>query len=294
MPQCGSRWVNLRMARSLRLTAPRPDPSRNAKSRWRTSLPRVSATSRSQPGCSSPSGRWRRMSATSWISSDSNHGLRSRAGSPPTASNSRWGSADALYGKHGGRSDDGAGSGERVQHAVAAATDGQDGGRERWRDRKRESARDVEHAEILGGGAPVRQNIDDKRKVDGQVDPETEPADRHANQETVEVAGDGDHEQRQAIHDRSGKNEDLPSAYSVREPATGERRGDEDGGLEERAEAYLLRDLGLSAADLLQQVIRLVGDQEGIGQDEHQPARERPREVGALSRIDIEGARNFP
>ena len=30
------------------------------------------------------------------------------------------GSADALYGKHGGRSDDGAGSRERVQHAVAA------------------------------------------------------------------------------------------------------------------------------------------------------------------------------
>ena len=50
--------------------------------------------------------------------------------------------------------------------------------------------------------------------------PETEPADRHANEETVEVAGDGDHEQRQAIDDRSGKDEDLPSASPVREPAT--------------------------------------------------------------------------
>src|SRR5260370_41289704 len=140
------------------------------------------------------SGRWRRMSATSWISSDSNHGLRSRAGSRPTARSLRWGSADALYGKHGGRSDDGAGSRERVQHAVAAATDSQDGGRERWRDRKWKSACDVEHAEILRGGAQVRQNIDNKRKVDGQVDPETEPADRHANDGTVEGAGDTDHE----------------------------------------------------------------------------------------------------
>ena len=39
-------------------------------------------------------------------------------------------SADALYGQHGGRADDRAGSRERVQHAVAAATDSQDGGRE--------------------------------------------------------------------------------------------------------------------------------------------------------------------
>src|SRR5207302_11311922 len=83
-----------------------------------------------------------------------------------------------------------------------------------------------------------------KRKVDGQVDPETEPADRHANEETVEIAGDGDHEQRQAIHDRRGKNEHLPSACPVREPATGKGRGDEDGGLSECAEEYLLRDLG--------------------------------------------------
>src|SRR5437879_3525543 len=91
-----------------------------------------------------------------------------------------------------------------------------------------------------------------------------------------------------------GKNEDLPSACPVREPATGEGRGDEDGGLGECVEEYLLRDLGHTAADLLQQVVGLVGDQEGIGQDEHQTARESPREVRALSRIDIERARNFP
>src|SRR5438132_4122039 len=265
------------ITRSPRRMATKPDPSPRGKSRSPSWLPRVSATSRSRPGCSFPSGRWRRMSATSWISSDSNHGLRSRAGSRPTARRS----ADALYGKHGGRSDDGAGSRECVQHAVAAATDSQDGGRERWRDRKWKSACDVEHTEILRGGAPVRQNIDNKRKVDGQVDPETKPADRHANEETVEAAGDGDHEQGQAIHNRRGKNEDLPSACPVREPATGEGRGDEDGGLGECAEEYLLRDLGHSAADLLQQVVGLVGDQEGIGQDEHQTARESPREVGA-------------
>jgi hypothetical protein len=40
--------------------------------------------------------------------------------------------------------------------------------------------------------------------------------------------------------------------------------GDEDGGLGECAEEYLLRDLVDSAADLLQQVVGLVGDQEGI------------------------------
>src|SRR5437868_4610872 len=198
--------------------AAKPDPLPGGNSRSPSWLPRVSATSRSQPGCSSPSGRWRRMSAISWISSDSNHGLRSRSGSRPTARSLRWDSADALDGKHGGRADDGAGAREGVQHAVAAATDGQDGGRERWRDRKWKSAGDVEHAKILRGGGRVRQNIDDKRKVDGQVDPETEPADRHANQETVEVAGHGDDEQRQAVHDRSGKNEDLPSACLVREP----------------------------------------------------------------------------
>src|SRR5947209_11901432 len=197
------------LTRSLLREAAKADPSPGGKSRSPSWLPRGSATSRSQPGCSSPSEQWQRMSATSWISSDSSHGRRSRAGSRPTA---RSLSADTLDGQHGGRSDDGAGSGERVQHAVAAATDGQDDGRERWRDRKWKSACDVEHAEILRGGARVRQNIDDKRKVDGQVDPEAEPADRHANEETVEVAGAGDHEQRQAIHDRRGKNEDLPSA----------------------------------------------------------------------------------
>src|SRR5437660_9780999 len=193
------------ITRLPRRMAAKPDPSPGGKSRSPSWLPRVSATSRSRPGCSSPSGRWRRMSATSWISSDSNHALRSRAGSRPSTRSFGWGSADALYGKHSGRSDDGAGSRERVQHAVAAATDGQDRGRERGRDRKWKSARDVEHTEILRGGARVRQNIDNKRKVDGQVDPETQPADRHANDETVDVAGDGDHEQRQAIHDRSGK-----------------------------------------------------------------------------------------
>src|SRR4030088_2416327 len=212
--------------------AAKQDPSAGGKSRSPSWLPRVSATSRSRPGCSSPSGRWRRMSATSWTSSDSNHGLRPPAGSRPTARSLRWGSADALYVKHGVRSDDRAGSRERVQHAVAAATDGQDSGREGWRDRTWKCACDIEHAEILGGGVRVRQHIDNKRKVDGQVDPETEPADRHANEETVEVAGDGDHEQGKAIHDRRGKNEDLPSACPVREPATGEGRGDEDGGLD--------------------------------------------------------------
>ena len=162
------------------------------------------------------------------------------------------------------------------------------------RDGKRKSAGHVEHAEILGGVVLVRQHVDNEREVDGQVDAEAESADGHANEETVEVAGDGDHEHRQAVHDRRGEDEDLPSARPVRESAADEGRGDDDDGLGECAEEYLLRYLGLGAADLLQQVVGLVGDQEGIGQDEHEAAGESPGEVGVLPRIDVERAGEFP
>ena len=80
----------------------------------------------------------------------------------------------------------------------------------------------------------------------------------------------------------------------VRQSATDERRGNEHGGLNECAEEDLLRYFVRGTADLLDQIVRLVHDQEGIGQDEHQTAGESPREIGALSRIDIERARNFP
>jgi hypothetical protein len=90
------------------------------------------------------------------------------------------------------------------------------------------------------------------------------------------------------------KDEDLPSARPIRKPPTNEGGGDEDGGLGECAEEYLLRDLSHGAADLLEQVVSLVGNEECICEDEHEAARESPREVGAFSRIDIERARNFP
>ena len=65
-------------------------------------------------------------------------------------------------------------------------------------------------------------------------------------------------------------------------------------GLDEGAEEDLLRHLGLGAADLVQQVVGLVGDQEGVGQNEHEAAGESPGEVRVLSRIDVECAGEFP
>src|SRR5207237_6350901 len=91
-----------------------------------------------------------------------------------------------------------------------------------------------------------------------------------------------------------GDDEDVPAASPIRELAADQRRGDEDAGLGQCAEKYLLRYLGLSAADLLEQVVGLVGDQEGIGQDEHQAAGESPGEVWALPRIDVESAGELP
>jgi hypothetical protein len=124
--------------------------------------------------------------------------------------------------------------------------------------------------------------------------PKPEPADGHADEETVEVAGDGDHEHRHAVHDRRDDHEDLPSARPVRQLATDEGSGDDDNGLGECAKEYLLRYIACGAADLVQQVVGLVGDQEGVGQNEHEAAGESPGEVGALPRIDVERAGKFP
>ncbi len=151
-----------------------------------------------------------------------------------------------------------------------------------------------EYAQILGDVVAGWQHVDDEREVDGEVHAEAESADGHADKEAVEVARDGYHEQRQAVDDSCGEDEDLPAASPIRELAADQRRGDEDAGLGQCAEKYLLRYLGLSAADLLEQVVGLVGDQEGIGQDEHQAASESPGEVWALPRIDVESAGELP
>ncbi|MDQ2914620.1 MAG: CoA transferase, partial [Chloroflexota bacterium] len=108
--------------------------------------------------------------------------------------------ADTLHGKDGEGSDDGAGAGDHVENAVTAATNDED----RRRDRKGKRAGDVEHAEILGGRVSVRQDIDNQREVHCHVHAEAEPADRHADEEGVEVGGAGDHQQREAIHDWTG------------------------------------------------------------------------------------------
>jgi hypothetical protein len=91
-----------------------------------------------------------------------------------------------------------------------------------------------------------------------------------------------------APYDRRGEHEDFPPARSVRKFAADEGSGDDDDGLNECAQEYLLRYLGLGAADLFQQVVGLVGSQEGVGQNEHEAADESPGEVWVPSRIDIE------
>ena len=88
--------------------------------------------------------------------------------------------------------------------------------------------------------------------------------------------------------------EDLPSAGPVGEPATDEGGGDDDDGLGEGAEEDLVRHVGLGAADLVQQVVGLVGGQERVGQDEHEAAGEGPGEVRALARVDVERAGELP
>ena len=87
------------------------------------------------------------------------------------------------------------------------------------------------------------------------------------------------------IFRRPVRSESLPP---TREAAT------TDDGLDERAEEDLLRHVGLGAADLVQQVVGLVRDQEGVGQNEQETTDERPGEVRALPRIDVERAGEFP
>src|SRR6185437_10397450 len=82
-------------------------------------------------------------------------------------------------------------------------------------------------------------------------------------------------------------------ARSVGKFAADEGSGDNDGGLDEGAKEYLLRYLGFAAADLFQQVVGLIGSQEGVGQNEREAADKCPGEVGILSRIDIKCAGEF-
>lgn len=68
---------------------------------------------------------------------------------------------------------------------------------------------------------------------------------------------------------------------------------DQEGGLGEGAEEDLSWHIALGAADLVQQVVGLVGGRKGVGQDEQGAAGERPGEVRALPRADVERAGEF-
>lgn len=57
-----------------------------------------------------------------------------------------------------------------------------------------------------------------------------------------------------------------------------------------RAEEDLSRYVVFGGAELVEQVIRLVRDQECVCQHEHEAAGERPREVGVVPRVDVERA----
>jgi len=54
-----------------------------------------------------------------------------------------------------------------------------------------------------------------------------------------------------------------------------------------------LRHMGFGAADLVQQVVGLVGGQERVGKNEEEAAGEGPGEVRAFPGVDIERAGEF-
>ena len=84
------------------------------------------------------------------------------------------------------------------------------------------------------------------------------------------------------------------SAGPVGESAADQGRGDEDDGLDEGAEKYLLWHISFGAADLVQQVVGLIGGQKGIGQHEHESTGESPPEVRVPPGVDVEGAGELP
>jgi hypothetical protein len=60
------------------------------------------------------------------------------------------------------------------------------------------------------------------------------------------------------------------------------------------AEEHLPRYVVLGAADLIQQVVRLVGRLECVRHDEQEAAGERPSEVRAPTWVDVEAAGELP
>ncbi len=124
--------------------------------------------------------------------------------------------------------------------------------------------------------------------------PKPRPATAIATRKRVEVDRHRDHEQRQAVHDRRARHEGLAAAGAVREPTADHGSNHHDDRLGEGAQEDLLRDLVLGAPQVIEEVVRLVGDQERVGQDEHEAAGEGPREVGVPARRDVVGAQELP
>ena len=125
-------------------------------------------------------------------------------------------------------------------------------------------------------------------------DAEAHPADGHAHQVAADVVGHGDHHQRHGVGDCGEGDEDLASTEPVREPAGQRRRDDEGDGLHQGAEVDLVCDLALTDADPVDEVVRLVRDEEGVGHDQHEPAGEGPGEVGVGPWADVEGPGELP
>jgi hypothetical protein len=134
------------------------------------------------------------------------------------------------------------------QDAVAASPEVEDGRGDGRGEGEREGAGDVEHAEVLGGLTGVRQHVDDEGEVDGHVHAEPQPAQGHAGEVPVDVAGAGDHEECEPVHDGGDQDEDLPAAGAVRESPGNQGCGDEGRGLDQGAQEDLVRHVTLATA----------------------------------------------
>lgn len=106
-------------------------------------------------------------------------------------------------------------------------------------------------------------------QVNSHVQPEAESTDGHADEEAFETLVRGNYEHPEAQHERGGADGNLAQprliGASAAEPGC---RHDEDRHDQAR-EKDPAWDLGRSTPDLLHQVVRLIGGQEWVGQDQH-------------------------
>ncbi len=159
---------------------------------------------------------------------------------------------------------------------------------------EREGVGDVEPDPCRGLGVSGRHHVGYQGKIHGQIQAEAESADRHADQVAVEAARRRDHEHRRGVDDRRGHHEGLASTRAVGEPSPDQRGDDDADGLDQRAEIDLPRHLRLGGSQPLQQVVGLVGGEEGVAHQQQETGQESPGEVRAAARVDIEGGGELP